>query len=186
MLNLRVVIGDNDEGFIALATSLLNKLGYSVLGTDTSGASLLRKIRGLNPDVAIVDANIKGMSGFEISEILEGEGICPCVLTFKGSPSEYSLKLQQKLVYAYLQKPLNQEGLEYVIDNAYISFNKMMELKGKIKERKAVERAKGLLMRKYNLSEEKAYEYMRKKSMDKGMSLYKVALMIAEIIDKDK
>lgn len=186
MLNLRVVIGDNDEGFIASATSILTQIGYSVLATDTSGASLLRKIRNLSPDVAIVDVNIRGSSGFEISDILEGEGICPCVLTFKGSPSEYALKLQEKLIYAYIQKPINIGNVEYVIDNAYISFNRMMELKGKLKERKTIEKAKGLLMKKYNISEEKAYEYMRKKSMDKGMSLNKVAVMIIDIIEKKK
>jgi two-component system, response regulator PdtaR len=186
MLNLRVVLGDNDAGFIAATSSLLNQVGYTVLGTDTSGASFLRKIRALNPDVAIVDVNIKGVSGFEISDILEGEGICPCIITFKSSPAEYALKLQEKLIYAYLQKPLNSGNLEYVIDNAYISFNKMMELKGKLKERKAVEKAKGLLMRKYKMSEEKAYDYMRKKSMDRGATLYKVALMIIDLIEKEK
>lgn len=184
MLNLRIVIGDNDTAFLASTSSTLSQMGYTILSTESSGTSLLRKVRSLAPDVVIADVNLKGSSGFEISSILEGEGVCPCVLTFKGSPAEYALKLQEKMVYAYLQKPLNQGNLEFVIDNAYISFGKLMELRGKLSERKKVERAKGLLMDKYKLSEEKAYEYLRKKSMAKGMSLHKVAGMIIEIIEK--
>ncbi|TDT50478.1 ANTAR domain-containing response regulator [Fonticella tunisiensis] len=186
MLNLRIVLGDNDEDFILNTSSILNQLGYSVVAADTSGTALLRKIRALNPDIVIADVNLRGISGFEISDIVEGEEICPCVITFKNSPSEYSLKLQEKLVYAYLQKPLSYGSIEYVIDNAYINFKRLMEYKTKLKERKAIEKAKGILMKKYKLSEEKAYEYMRKKSMDRGISLYKVSLAIIDIIEKDK
>lgn len=184
MLRLRIILGDNDESFILSTSSLLKSLGYNVIDTDTSGTSLIRKIRTLKPDAVLVDVNIKGISGFEISNIVEGEGICPCIITLKTNPSEYAVKLQQKLIYAYLQKPLNVSNVEYVIDNAYVNFKKILELNSKIHERKIIEKAKGLLMSKYNMSEEKAYEYIRKKSMDKSTSMYKISLAIIDIINK--
>lgn len=163
MLRLKIIIGDNDENFISSTSILLKNLGYNVIDTDTSGTALIRKIRTLKPDIVLVDVNIKGISGFEISNIVEGEGICPCIIMLKSNPSEYAVKLEQKMIYAYLQKPLNVSNVEYVIDNAYITFKKITELNSKINERKIIEKAKRLLMEKYNLSEEKAYEYIRKK-----------------------
>ncbi|MCX7883478.1 MAG: ANTAR domain-containing protein [Caloramator sp.] len=184
MLHLRIIIGDNDEKFLINTSAQLKNMGYNVVDTDNSGSSLIRKIRTLKPDVVLVDVNLKGISGFEISNIVEGEEICPCVIMLKGNPSEYAVKLQQKLIYAYLQKPLIISNIEYVIDNAYISFKKIIELNREIKERKTIEKAKGLLIKNYNMTEDKAYEYMRKKSMDKSISMYKIALAIIDIINK--
>lgn len=184
MLHLRIIIGDNDEMFLSSAAQILKQLGYDVIDVDTSGTSLIRRIRSLKPDAVLVDVNIKGISGFEISSIVEGEGLCPCIIMFKTNPVEYSLKLQQKLIYAYIQKPINLSNIEYVIDNAYFSFKKVMEFNTKLEERKIVEKAKGLLMKRYNMTEDKAYDYMRKKSMEKSISLYKVALAVIDIIEK--
>ena len=184
MQQLRIILGDSDEAFISTARQLLIELGHNVIDTDKSGTLLLRKIRTLNPDVVIVDVNMKGISGFEISSIVEGEGICPCIVTFKSSPFEYSIKLEQKLVYAYIQKPVNISALSYTIDNAYFNFKKIIGFQKSLSERKTIEKAKGLLMEKYNMNESKAYEYLRKKSMEKSTSLYKISRAIIEIIEK--
>lgn len=184
MLDLRIILGDNDSKFLVNTSLILNTMGYRVMDTDTSGTSLIRKIRQLNPDLVIADVNLRGISGFDISDIVEGERICPCIITFKNSPLEYELKLQKKLVYSYVQKPINAQTIGYAVENAYFTFKKLMELENKIKERKIVEKAKSLLMGKYNMSEERAYEYMRKKSMDNKTSMHKIALTIMDIINK--
>lgn len=185
MQQLRIILGDSDDAFISTARQLLIELGHIVIDADDSGTMLLRKIRTLNPDVVIVDVNMKGISGFEISSIVEGEGICPCIVTFKNSPFEYSIKLEQKLVYAYIQKPVNITTLSYTVDNAYFNFKKMMGFQKSLNERKTIEKAKGLLMEKYKMNESKAYEYMRKKSMEKSTSMYKISRAIIEIIKKN-
>lgn len=89
------------------------------------------------------------------------------------------------MVFAYIQKPINLVNLKYAIEMAYFNYKNIINMDKKLKERKVIEKAKGLIMQKYNVSEEKAYEYMRKKSMDKGTSMYKIAQVIIELI-KDK
>jgi response regulator NasT len=59
-----------------------------------------------------------------------------------------------------------------------------MEVEKKLQERKFVEKAKGLLMSRYGFTEEKAYEYLKKKSMDKGTPIIKIAKSVIEIIEK--
>jgi response regulator NasT len=184
MQNLRILIGDNDEIFLESFTLTLNQMGYNVVGTETSGTNLLRKIRNINPDIVIADVSLRGMGGFEISDIVEGEGLCPCIIIFKGNPSEYMLKLDKKLVYSYIQKPLETNSVKYIVDNAYYSFKRIMEVEKKLQERKFVEKAKGLLMSRYGFTEDKAYEYLKKKSMDKGTPIIKIAKSVIEIIEK--
>lgn len=184
MQGLRLVLGDNDKNFIESMSKILRQKGYNVLSSETSGTALLRSIRRINPDVVIADAELKGMNGFDIAQIVENEWICPCVVLIKGSSSAYFSKLKEKLVYAYLQKPIDVQSVEYVIDNAYFNFKKILELDKKLKERKTVEKAKGLLIERYNISEDKAFEYIRKKSMDNCISLYITSLKIIEAIKK--
>jgi response regulator NasT len=105
MQNLRILIGDNDEIFLESFTLTLNQMGYNVVGTETSGTNLLRKIRNINPDIVIADVSLRGMGGFEISDIVEGEGLCPCIIIFKGNPSEYMLKLDKSLFIHISKNP---------------------------------------------------------------------------------
>jgi len=187
MDRLKVAVGDNDEEVLKAIQIMLVQMGFNVIALETSGSALLRKIRSLNPDVSIIDVNLKGMSAFEISDVAEKQGICPCIITIKGSVDEYYDKLKNKLVFAYLQKPINAFNLRYAIETAYFNYKNIMNIEKKLKERKIIDKAKGLIMQKYNLSEEKAYEYIRKKSMDKGISMARIAQAIIDIIEeKDK
>lgn len=187
MDRLKVAVGDNDEEVLKSIQIMLVQMGCNVVALETSGSALLRKIRSLNPDVSIIDVNLRGMSAFEISNVVEKQGICPCIITIKGSIDEYYDKLKDKLVFAYLQKPINAFNLRYAIESAYFNYKNLINMDKKLKERKIIDKAKGLIMKKYNLTEERAYEYIRKKSMDKGVSMARIAQAIIDIIeDKDK
>ncbi|CDF58982.1 ANTAR domain-containing response regulator [Thermobrachium celere] len=187
MDRLKVAVGDNDEEVLKSIQIMLVQMGCNVVALETSGSALLRKIRSLNPDVSIIDVNLRGMSAFEISDVVEKQGICPCIITIKGSIDEYYDKLKDKLVFAYLQKPINAFNLRYAIESAYFNYKNLINMDKKLKERKIIDKAKGLIMKKYNLTEERAYEYIRKKSMDKGVSMARIAQAIIDIIeDKDK
>lgn len=184
MDRLKVAVGDNDEEVLKSIQIMLVQMGCNVVALETSGSALLRKIRSLNPDVSIIDVNLRGMSAFEISNVVEKQGICPCIITIKGSIDEYYDKLKDKLVFAYLQKPINAFNLRYAIESAYFNYKNIMNMDKKLKERKIIDKAKGLIMKKYNLTEERAYEYIRKKSMDKGVSMARIAQAIIDIIEE--
>lgn len=185
MDRLKIAVGDNDEEILKSIQIMLIQMGFNVVATEKSGSSLLRKIRSINPDVALIDVNLKGLSAFEISEVVEKQGICPCIITIKGSVDEYFDKLKDKLVFAYIQKPFNQTSLRYAIESAYFNYKNLMDMDRKLKERKLIDKAKGLIMNKYNLTEDKAYDYIRKKSMDKGVSMAKIAQVIIDIIEQN-
>lgn len=105
MDRFKIAVGDNDEEVLKSIQIMLVQLGFNVVALETSGSSLLRKIRSVNPDVAIVDVNLRGMSAFEISEVVEKEGICPCIITTKGSIEEYYEKLKIKWCLHIFKNP---------------------------------------------------------------------------------
>lgn len=186
MNGIKIIVGDSDEKLLSSLVGQLTQGGYDVLGYDASGTGLIRKIRLYKPDVVIADVNLKGMGGFEIADVVEREGICPCVIMFKNNPAEYSLKLQEKAIYSYIQKPVNPFILDYVIENAFYNFKRINELELKLKERKVVEKAKGLLMKKYGIKENEAYDYIRRNSMDKCASMYNISLKIIKALEGKK
>ncbi|MEF9952700.1 MAG: ANTAR domain-containing protein [Clostridium sp.] len=186
MPSYKIIIGDHDCEFLEGLKFRLSGLSHNVLDTDTSGPSLLRKIRSLNPDIVIVEANMKGMTGFEIADILEGEGICPCIISFKGEASQYRIALSSKKTKAYLKKPIDYNELDYILNQSIRDFDFMIKEEKKKKEKKIIDKAKKMLMDKYSIDEEKAYTYIRKKSMEKKTTMYKISLLLIDILKANK
>lgn len=186
MSNYKIIIGDNDQEFLHTLKFRLTNLGHMVLDTDTSGTNLIRKIRSQNPDIVIAEAGLKGISGFEIGEILENEGICPCIVSFKGEVSQYKINFSRKKVKSYLKKPVDYTEINYILKHSIDELEKYKKEEKKEKEKKYINKAKKMLMEKYNIKEEEAYKYIRKKSMDKGISMYKVSTLIIDLIKSSK
>lgn len=184
MVSYKIIIGDNDERFLDVIKSKLLQMGHVVLDVDTSGTGLLRKIRSLSPDIVIADVNLKGLTGFEIAEIIEGENICPCIISLKGDAFQYKLNFSRKKVKTYLKKPVDYNEINHIIKHALNEFSHSLKDDKKSKEKQIVNEAKTLLMNKYKISEDEAYKYIRKKSMEKGINMYKLSLMLIDIIKK--
>lgn len=186
MPSYKIIIGDNDETFLETIKFKLSQMGHIVLDTDTSGSGLLRKIRILNPDIVIAEATLKGISGFEIGDILEGEGACPCIVSFKGEPSQYKINLTRKRVKSYLKKPIDYREVDYILKHSLKELELSIKEEKKIKEKKIIDKAKKMIMDKYSLNEEGAYQYIRKKSMDRGTSMYKLSILLIDVLrEKD-
>ena len=93
-------------------------------------------------------------------------------------------------VFGYLLKPIDEKQLEVTIKVALRRFEEFKEMSDKhenlnmaLKERKLVERAKGILMDRFGVKESEAMKQMQKKSRDKNK---KLAVIAREIIDAEK
>jgi response regulator NasT len=59
----------------------------------------------------------------------------------------------------------------------------LAQARNELQERKVIDRAKGLLMQRQGLTEQAAYEKLRKTAMDKGLKLAEVAQRILDVAD---
>ena len=93
-------------------------------------------------------------------------------------------------VSAYIVAGLSAERIRPILDIAMARFEheqalrqELAETKTELKDRKVIDRAKGLLMARQGLSEQAAFEKMRKTAMDKGLKLAEVAQRMIDVMD---
>lgn len=70
---LRCLIVDDSIGFLEAARALLEQEGLTIVGTASNGEDALRRAKELRPDVALVDIDLAGDSGFSLARRLMAE-----------------------------------------------------------------------------------------------------------------
>jgi DNA-binding NarL/FixJ family response regulator len=70
--SLRCLIVDDNAAFLSAARSLLEREGMEVVGIATNSAAALELAEQLHPDVTLVDIDLGGESGFDLTEQLAG------------------------------------------------------------------------------------------------------------------
>ncbi len=72
-VSLRCLIVDDNEAFLAAATTMLEREGVTVLGSSTSSADALRSVDALRPDVVLVDVSLGEENGFDLARMLDND-----------------------------------------------------------------------------------------------------------------
>lgn len=164
---------------------MLQEEGFVVVGECGDGLTAIELGRALKPDLVIIDIKMPIMNGIEAAEILSKERIAPVLLLTAFSSREFIDNAQKAGVLGYLLKPVTKNCLVpacYIAVSRYKEFDILRDenrsLEEALEARKLIERAKGLLQKKYLLSEEKAFKKIRRISMDKNKSMKEVAQAI--------
>lgn len=182
MERTRVIIAD-DESLIRMdLREMLTNLGYLVVGEAGDGRSAVSQARELRPDIVVMDIKMPDMDGIEAARILTEERVAPVLLLSAYSQSELVQRAQKAGVTGYLVKPLREGDLAPAIEVALARFSEframereVSSLQEALETRKAVERAKGILMDTQGLSEPEAFRRIQKMSMNNRKSMRTVA-----------
>jgi response regulator NasT len=188
MSQLKVVIAD-DESIIRLdLKKMLESMGHIVVGEAADGQKALELSRALIPDIAILDIKMPVMDGLDAAKFITEEKIAPVVLLTAYSQTDLIDRAKEAGVFGYLVKPFKESDLVPAIEIAISRYVEMQELESqlddlqdKLDTRKIVDRAKGILMDKYNLKEHEAFRRIQQQSMNtrKGMREIAEAIIIA-------
>jgi len=168
----KIVVADSDSKSRELIGGFLKKKGYLVHTASDSG-SALRVSRSIMPHLVIMDVNLAGGNAYKTASIIEDDKISSVIFITSKLDSFFYDRLKNMNIYAYAAKPINLEQLFQTVEFSVNNVNKMNELKTKIelleaslKNRKKLDRAKGIIINMLKVSEDEAYGYLRKKSMD--------------------
>lgn len=175
-----------DESIVRLDVSLmLEDAGYSVVAQAGDGESAVEQAFAHKPDLIIMDIKMPKLNGLKASQIISNKMNIPILLLTAYSQKEFINKAKESNIYGYLVKPITEASLIPAVEIALKQAERSDEFREKIntmelkiKSRKIIERAKGLLMDKQNLSEDIAFQKMRKISMDKQVPLENIAKRI--------
>lgn len=181
-MSVRVIIGSSNEKVYKQLGQFLIENGFSIVGETKDGYDLLRRVHMVYPDLVVVDYNLKGMNGHELSEVLISEKICPVVALISTAEIQYFVNLSQEPTFVPLVKPCNKQMLINTINlliktskSIYKLENEVTSLKSSHDQKEIIARAKKLLIENMQLTEEEAHRRIQKQSMDKGISKLKIA-----------
>ncbi len=191
MAKLRIVIADNESIIRMDLREMLEEAGHEVVGESFNGIKAVELTRQLRPDLVIMDIKMPEMDGITASKIIADEKLAPVILLTAFSQKDIVAKAKDSGVLAYLVKPIQESSLFPAIEIALSRFEEIKQLesdlkdiKGSLEMRKTLDRAKGILMDAYNLSESEAYRRIQKYSMAKRKTIKEVAEAIIRAATK--
>ena len=184
-MTIRVVIAE-DEAIIRLdLKETLEEEGYDVVGETGRGDKAVELVRDLRPDIAILDIKMPGMDGLEAARHITKDRICGVLVLTAFSQREVIEEARDAGALAYLVKPFQKGDLIPAIEVALGRFREMQALNGEVEElgeqletRKAIDRAKGVLMDAGAMSESDAYGFIQRGAMNHRTTMRAVADMI--------
>jgi len=182
MDTLKIVIAD-DEPIIRLdLKKTLENMGHQVVGEAGDGARAVEIARQLKPDVVILDIKMPELDGIDAAKIITTEGISPVLLLTAYSQKDLVDRAKDAGVFAYMVKPFKESDLLPAIEIAISRYEEFMDLESevtdlenKLETRKAVDRAKGILMDQYGLKEQEAFRRIQVQSMNTRKSMREIA-----------
>lgn len=182
MEQIRIVIAEKDRILRRNLKETLAKTGYLVIGEADDGMTALKMVRGMQPDLVLVSRSLPVMSGLELAKIIEEGRLAAVVLMVDYGEKDRFHRQGEKPSIPVLIKPFDEFYLSSILDYAYASYNRMVNLESEVRRlkkgletRKIVEKAKGILMKTQGLSEDEAFKKMQHQSMNKRMSMKKIA-----------
>jgi len=182
---LRIVVADDEPDMRDYFKKILPRLGHSVVGVAANGKELVAQCLALGPDLVITDIKMPDMDGIDAAVAIYQTRPIPVILVSAYHDPELIKRAEADHIMGYLVKPIKQLDLEPVIALAKRRFEQFLalrretaDLRQALEDRKIIERAKGLLMKKAGLDESDAFRRLQKLASEKNLKLVEIARMI--------
>lgn len=181
-MRLRVLLVEQDPERAVLVRAALGEAGYTVVAQVTNASELLAAVRVAQPDVIIIDRDSPDRDTLEHVCVITRDEPRPIVM-FTQDKDQTRMRAALKAgVSAYVVDGLAAERVQPIVNVALARFEQWQALRQELDqaqtglaERKAIDRAKGILMTQRRCSEDEAYRLLRKTAMDRNARLGEVA-----------
>jgi response regulator NasT len=185
MDSTRIIVAMNSDALIQKLKTILVEAGFMIIEQSCEGQDCLRKMRALKPDIVILEYNLPGVNGLEISRVALEDRICDVMLIVTADQDGMIDDIRQETGFVSLVKPVNKTLLISSLELMIKDRRKIRQLEKEIENlklsldtRKEVEKAKGLLMVNLGLTESEAFKRIQKQSMDRGIPMKEIAKAI--------
>jgi response regulator NasT len=182
----RILIAE-DETIIRLdLRALLEANGFDVCGEASDGMEAVELAASLEPDLIVMDVKMPRLDGIEAArKILEHRAV-PIVMLTAFAHEDLVAKAVEVGVFGYLSKPFREQDVVPALVAAQARHAEFAEVKLQalslyeaLEARKAIERAKGILMAKEGITEEEAFSRLRRASQNSGRPMKVIADAVA-------
>lgn len=181
---IKVLVAEDDENARSLIIDLLSTLGHTIVAEVSTGREAFERAKDVVPDVVLLDVHMPDGSGIEAAELITQTMPGVAVVLFSG---DQTLTLTDRDVtataaIAFLPKPAPPRVLDSTIRLAATRAKELLaarrdaeSAKQALENRKTIERAKGILMRRTGSSEQEAYRILQRTSQDRSVPMVEIA-----------
>ena len=178
----RIVIAE-DEAIIRLdLRELLQEEGYEVVGEAGRGDQAVELVAQLAPDVVILDVKMPGMDGIEAARQIAESASCAILMLTAFSQREIVEQARDAGALAYLVKPFQKSDVVPAIELAVARFREVRaliaeneSLNDRLEARKAIDRAKGVLIDRHSMTESDAFGFIQRSVLSRRDTMRNVA-----------
>lgn len=183
---IRIVIAEDEPITRMDLKEMLVTAGYSVVGEASEGFDAIELCKKERPDVTILDIRMPLLDGLSAAKVItEEKNTGTVILLTAYSDEEFINRATQIGVSGYIVKPIDERALVPNIEIAVARSREILEVKKqceliaeRLENRTVIEKAKGQLMVSMSFSENEAYEYIKKLSREKKVSMKRIAEII--------
>lgn len=183
---IRVVIAEDEPITRMDLKEMLIDAGYSVVADVSEGFEAIEVCKNKKPDVVILDIKMPLLDGLSAAKVIIEENTVSTVILLTAYSDDDFINSATKIgVSGYIVKPIDEKSLVPNIEVALSRSREIQEIKRqcemiteRLENRTIIEKAKGQLMLSMRFSENEAYEYIKKLSKDKKVSMKRIAEII--------
>jgi AmiR/NasT family two-component response regulator len=183
--SIRIAVAEDEPLMQRYLTETLSLLGHRAECMVGTGRELIDRCRAAPPELVITDIRLPDMDGLQAVAEIYATAPVPVIVVSAFHDPDLIERAEKNHVLAYLVKPIKQEDLEPAIAitmRRFQEFRAMRQeadnLRQALEDRKLIERAKGLLMRRAGLDEPDAFRRLQKLARDKNQKLVEIAQVI--------
>ena len=185
-----MLVDDQPERAAAVEKALLTA-GYRLLSVLPSATGLLFQIEQQKPDVILIDLDSPDRDMLDSLSVINAHSPRPVVMFSEEDDPEFIQQAVRSGVTAYQLDRVSPEKVKPVIELAmaqFEAFHSVLEAldttRSELADRKIIEKAKGLLMKTHNISEEKAFSSLRSLAMETNQKLGVAAKNLIAVLEK--
>ena len=188
--SVRVLIAEDDADLRGVLRRNLSASGHTIVGEASTMSDAIDRARELVPDILLLDAHLGPSQMVEAAKSLAAEQPGIAVIFLCG---DTTFTLEGDLSGTTAISMLPSSCPTGVLDSSIkLALHRSRELRSareevaevrkQLENRKAIERAKGILMRRTGLSEQEAYRILQRTSQDRSVPMVNVA---REVLDSE-
>lgn len=185
--SLQVAIAEDEPELRADLEETLHELGHRVTISAADGDRLVEAFDEADVDLVITDIKMPGLDGLEAAERIRAIRPVPIIILSAFHDEAFVERALKEHVLAYLVKPIQVHSLQTSIEIAMRRFKEFQALQDQatslqqaLEDRKLIERAKGILMERAELSEGDAFRRLQLLSSQRNEKMVDVARMIVD------
>jgi response regulator NasT len=175
---LKIVVVEDDANVRLFLKEALQKLGHQVIGEAATGTDMVRVVLETEPDVVVFDIHLPHLNGLDALQQIYRERVVAAVAITADRDQELVNRALEEHVLAYLVKPIEGYQLGPALMVARAQFEELRELAAEnaslrqtLQNRKIIERAKGVLMKRHRWTEAEAFRRLQRGAMNRRTTM---------------